>query len=173
MEPAFRQSRCHHRVVAALGTKAAAVTLVTPPSGHDMEHPHRGSCLCGAVRFEVEGTFQRFYLCHCEYCRKDTGSAHAANLFASGAKLTWLSGQDKVICYALPSTQHRKCFCSICGSAMPRCEMEGATVVVPAGSLDSGVSIRPDAHIFVASRADWDHALSEVPLIERLPPSPR
>jgi hypothetical protein len=46
---------------------------------------HFGSCLCGAVRFEVEGEFQRFYLCHCGHCRKDTGSApHAANLFAPG-----------------------------------------------------------------------------------------
>ncbi len=121
------------------------------------------------MRFEVGGTFQRFYLCHCEYCRKDTGSAHAANLFASGARLTWLSGQDKVQSYVLPSTHHRKCFCSICGSAMPSLQMEGEMVVVPAGSLDSGVSIRPDAHIFVASRADWDHALDEIPHIERLP----
>jgi hypothetical protein len=134
-----------------------------------MEHSHRGSCLCGAVRFEIEGAFQSFYLCHCEYCRKDTGSAHAANLFASGAKLTWLSGQDKVQCFTLPSTHHRKCFCSVCGSAMPSLRMQGAMVVVPAGSLDSGVSQKPDAHIFVASRADWDNALNEIPLIDRLP----
>ena len=130
---------------------------------------HRGSCLCGAVRFEVEGTFQRFYLCHCEYCRKDTGSAHAANLFASDAKLTWLSGQDKVQGFTLPATRHRKCFCSVCGSAMPSLQMDGAMVVVPAGSLDSGVSVRPDAHIFVASRADWDHALNDILHIDRLP----
>ncbi len=121
------------------------------------------------MRFEVEGTFQRFYLCHCEYCRKDTGSAHAANLFASDAKLTWLSGQDKVQCFTLPSTRHRKCFCSVCGSAVPSLQMDGAMVVVPAGSLDSGVPIRPDAHIFVASHADWDHALHEIPHIDRLP----
>ena len=53
---------------------------------------YKGSCLCGEVTFEIEGDFDNFYLCHCERCRKDTGSAHAANLFSSTAKLKWLSG---------------------------------------------------------------------------------
>ena len=50
---------------------------------------HVGSCLCGTVRFKVEGEFDSFYLCHCQHCQKDTGSAHAANLFSSSAKLIW------------------------------------------------------------------------------------
>jgi len=55
-----------------------------------------GSCLCGEVRFEIVGDFDRFFLCHCGRCRKDTGSAHAANLFSSTAKIHWLSGQAKI-----------------------------------------------------------------------------
>jgi hypothetical protein len=43
-----------------------------------MINKHQGSCLCGEVRFEIEGEFERFFLCHCEYCRKDTGSASRA-----------------------------------------------------------------------------------------------
>ena len=54
-----------------------------------------GSCLCGAVRFEVTGAFESFFLCHCSRCRKDTGSAHGANLFSSTAKLAWLKGEDR------------------------------------------------------------------------------
>ena len=50
-----------------------------------MSNRHSGACLCGAVHFEIEGDFERFFLCHCEYCRKDTGSAHAANLFRPAA----------------------------------------------------------------------------------------
>jgi hypothetical protein len=42
-------------------------------------------------------------------------------------------------------------------------------LVVPAGSLDSEVSIRPNAHIFVSSKAIWDEALEKVPMIERYP----
>jgi len=130
---------------------------------------HLGSCLCGAVRFEVEGDFQRFYLCHCGHCRKDTGSAHASNLFASRATLRWVIGKDQITCFTLPSTRHSKCFCSTCGSALPSVQPEGALLVVPAGSLDSDVPLKPDAHIFGSSKAQWDNGLDEVPMIEGSP----
>lgn len=134
-----------------------------------MGNRHSGGCLCGKVRYEVEGDFEHFYLCHCEHCRKDTGSAHAANLFTSTAALKWLSGADKVRQFNLPSTQHSKSFCSICGSALPSIQMNGALLVVPAGSLNTKVSIRPNAHIFISSRANWDDALEDVPKMERYP----
>jgi len=126
---------------------------------------HRGSCLCGAVRYEVDGTFERFFLCHCEHCRKDTGSAHAANLFSSTARLRWVSGEDRVMTFTLPQTQHTRSFCAGCGSALPSLQMEGQLLVVPAGSLDTPLSTRPDAHLFVASRADWDDHLEAVPML--------
>ncbi len=134
-----------------------------------MTNKHYGSCLCGAVRFEVEGDFERFYLCHCEYCRKDTGSAHAANLFSSTAKLRWISGEDKATLFNLPSTQHVKCFCSRCGSALPNVQMDGKLLVVPAGSLNGDIDIKPTAHIFVASKADWDRELDQVPMMPKFP----
>ncbi|HEV8331672.1 MAG TPA: GFA family protein [Steroidobacteraceae bacterium] len=134
-----------------------------------MADKHSGSCLCETVRFEVEGAFEHFYLCHCTHCRKDTGSAHAANLFSSTAKLKWVSGEDNVRVFNLPSTRHRHCFCTTCGSALPDLQMNGALLKVPAGSLDSPIRIRPDAHIFCASRASWDDALEEIPKVAKLP----
>lgn len=128
-----------------------------------------GSCLCGEVRFEVEGDFDHFFLCHCHRCQKDTGSAHGANLFSSTAKLKWLSGSDKVTSFTLPSTQHSKSFCSKCGSALPNIQMDGKLLVVPAGSLDTDVHITPNAHIFMASKANWDDDLHNLPMIETLP----
>jgi len=128
-----------------------------------------GSCLCGEVRFEVEGDFEHFFLCHCRRCQKDTGSAHGANLFSSTAKLKWLSGSDKVTSFTLPSTQHSKSFCSKCGSALPNIQMGGKLLVVPAGSLDTDVHIMPNAHICMASKANWDDDLHNLPMIETLP----
>lgn len=128
---------------------------------------HHGGCLCGAVRFEIHGTFEHFFLCHCSYCRKDTGSAHAANLFSTQASITWLAGEDRVTHYQLPGTRHAKSFCATCGSALPRRHAGTSSCVVPAGSLESPVTLRPDAHIFVASRADWDHALETLPTRDR------
>ena len=134
-----------------------------------MSDEHSGSCLCGAVRFEVAGDFENFYLCHCRHCRKDTGSAHGANLFSSTATLKWLSGQNQVKVFNLPDTRHRHCFCSTCGSALPDLQMDGKLLKVPAGSLDTDVLIRPDAHLFFVSKANWDEALEQIPKIARLP----
>ena len=134
-----------------------------------MSNKYSGSCLCGEVRFEIEGEFERFYLCHCEYCRKDTGSAHAANLFSSTAALKWLSGADQVRQFNLPATRHSRCFCHTCGSALPIVQMNREWLVVPAGSLNSEVLIRPNAHIFVSSRASWDDSLEKVPTVDRFP----
>lgn len=134
-----------------------------------MSKTHAGSCLCGAVRYEVEGEFERFYLCHCDRCRKDSGSAHAANLFSSQAVLRWTAGQDKVSFFNLPSTRHSRCFCSICGSALPSMQGEGKLLVVPAGSLDTALHNRPDAHIFMSDKAAWDQGLEEIAKLERYP----
>ena len=128
---------------------------------------HKGTCLCGKVSFEVEGDFENFYLCHCERCRKDSGSAHAANIFSSTANLRWLSGEEHVRLFDLEG--HIKSFCTNCGSALPNIQMDGTLLVVPAGSLDSDVPIRPDGHIFHANRANWDEELENITVFDKLP----
>jgi hypothetical protein len=128
-----------------------------------------GSCLCGEVTFEIEGDFEKLYLCHCERCRKDTGSAHAANLFSSTAKLRWLSGQEKAKTFNFRSEGHIKCFCTNCGSALPNIQMDGKLLVVPAGSIDSNIDIQPQGHIYYANKANWDNELEKVPKFEELP----
>lgn len=128
-----------------------------------------GSCQCGAVKFQVRGPLDGFFLCHCRRCRKDTGSAHAANLFSSTATLAWLAGQAHVKTYRVPGTRHEKSFCTECGAALPRVQTESALLVVPAGSLDSDIDLRPNAHIFWASRAAWDAGLEDVPAFDGVP----
>ena len=127
-----------------------------------------GSCLCGNAAFEVQGNFDGFYLCHCKHCQKDTGSAHAANLFSKSAKLTWLAGFDSVTTFTLAGTCHKKSFCKVCGSALPSTHDAGL-LVIPAGCLDTEVSISPTAHIFTSSKAVWDEGLGDVPGFEGLP----
>lgn len=132
-----------------------------------MSSNHAGSCLCGEVRYEVQGSFERFYLCHCAHCRKDTGSAHAANLFSSSAKLTWLSGLASVATYSLPGTRHTRSFCKTCGSALPVSSSD--MIVVPAGSLDTDITLVPDGNIFTASRASWDRELNRAQDFSTIP----
>jgi len=134
-----------------------------------MTEHHHGSCLCGQIQYDITGRFESFFLCHCKYCQKDTGSAHAANLFSTTAALNWLSGADKITTFNLPSTRHVRSFCAVCGSAVPSVLAGGSLLVVPAGSLDTNVDIKPNAHLFSASRANWDSALEQVQSFEGLP----
>ena len=129
---------------------------------------HSGSCLCGTVSFEITGEFDSFYLCHCHYCQKDTGSAHAANLFSQSAGLVWRSGADAVTSFTLPGTRHSRCFCKLCGSALPNTQVAGL-LVVPAGCLDTDTPLSPTAHIFTSSKAAWDGESGELPKFEGQP----
>ncbi|WP_368881643.1 GFA family protein [Shewanella algae] len=110
---------------------------------------YRGSCLCGKVRFEISAELQQFFLCHCSRCRKDSGSAHSANLFSDSAELTWLSGQDAITAFTLPGTRHSRHFCAVCGSALPKAVKGSHLLQIPAGSLDDEPGLTPQAHIFV------------------------
>ncbi len=130
---------------------------------------HSGSCLCGAIKYEVTGDFDNFFLCHCRYCRKDTGSAHAANLFSSTATLKWVSGEKEVTTYNHNNAGHIKSFCSVCGSALPNIQMNGTLLVVPAGSLDTDLDMIPSGHIYVNEKANWDHDLEKAPRYDTLP----
>ncbi len=128
-----------------------------------------GSCLCGQVKFEMNSNFESFFLCHCQYCQKDTGSAHAANLFSSNANLNWLSGKELVKTFNLKDTRHIKSFCSHCGSALPSIQENGKITVVPAGCLDSSIDMKPLAHLFFKSKAEWDNELSSLPTFDTFP----
>ncbi|MBR9870716.1 MAG: GFA family protein [Gammaproteobacteria bacterium] len=127
-----------------------------------------GSCLCGTVSFLVNGDFDNFYLCHCQHCQKDTGSAYAANLFSQSAQLVWRSGAGAVTSFTLPGTRHNKSFCKVCGSALPSTQDAGL-LVVPAGCLDTNISMAPTAHIFSSSQAAWSGEFGELPKFEGLP----
>ncbi|MFC3701921.1 GFA family protein [Reinekea marina] len=121
------------------------------------------------MSFELNGEFESFYLCHCKHCQKDTGSAHASNLFSTTAKLIWRTGKSKITTYKLPKTKHVKSFCSSCGSAVPNIQMNNKLVVVPAGCLNEEISIKPTAHIFKASAASWEDNLDNVKSYDQLP----
>ncbi|WP_116368411.1 GFA family protein [Parahaliea mediterranea] len=146
-----------------------------------MDTQREGSCLCGAVRFRVRGDFEHFYLCHCSRCRKGSGSAHAANLFSASAQLQWLQGESRCRRFRLPGSRHERCFCEVCGSALPyalphvdknaepNAQVSETLVVLPAGSLDDPLGQLPQAHLFEGARADWDQQLETLPGFDALP----
>jgi hypothetical protein len=132
----------------------------------------RGSCLCGAVSFEVSPPFDRMLHCHCSRCRKGTGTGHATNVITAPDRLRWLSGEQAIKRYDLPTAKSfGKWFCSECGSPVPRLTRNGQLFVIPAGSLDTVPPMRPTAHIFWGSKAPWGCDSSGLPTFEEYPQS--
>jgi hypothetical protein len=131
----------------------------------------QGSCLCGAVAYEITTPPQRMYQCHCSRCRMGRSAAHGANVFYDANGFRWTRGADHVQEFKLPGAQYfATAFCRDCGSALPRVSVERNIAVVPAGSLDSEPAITPDAHIFVGSKAPWFEIHDLLPQFVEMPP---
>ena len=116
---------------------------------------HKGSCLCGAVRYEITGELGPIMLYHCSKCRKASGSAFNAVSAVSVRNYHLLSGQEAIAKYE-SSPGIRLAFCRLCGSSLfsERDSMPDL-LRVRIGTLDTPVGTKPAAHIFVGSKADW------------------
>lgn len=125
---------------------------VTPSS----EHPVRGSCLCGGVRFEITAPFRRANYCHCSRCRKHSGSSAMAQGRVPREGFRLLAGEDLVQVFR-PDGGMVKAFCRACGSSLfGGTWPEGPEVSVRLGTLDDDPGIRPQYRSFVGSKAAWD-----------------
>jgi hypothetical protein len=132
----------------------------------------RGSCLCGAVQYEIIGDPQRFYHCHCSRCRKASGTGHASNLLMRPGSIKWIKGEELIKIYKVPEAKRfSRHFCTVCGGPVPRYVPEMGSVVVPAGSLDGEPPIEPQARIFWDSRVNWSCSDDGMPVYPEYPPA--
>jgi hypothetical protein len=130
-----------------------------------------GSCLCGAVAYELDGALELIVDCHCSRCRKSRGAAYAANLLVRASQLRWLRGESNVSSYRVPDAVRFVCrFCGVCGSKLPRVDDERGLAIVPAGTLDQDPGARERIHIFTASKAPWYEITDALPRFEAEPP---
>ena len=131
-----------------------------------------GSCLCGSVAYEIRGELRQFTHCHCERCRKATGTGHATNIIMTPASVEWTAGESLLSHYKLPEAERfATVFCRECGSLMPRIAPDNSIAVIPAGTLDKDPGIRPERRIFQDSRADWSCPAEDLPAFDQYQPS--
>lgn len=128
-----------------------------------------GHCLCGALRYELQGPFSAMMHCHCSMCRKHHGTGFGTFVVAPIAGFRWLAGEDKCRRYASSPAGERS-FCSVCGSAGPTVMPAFGIAVAPAASLEGDLGIKPQSHIFVASKAPWDAIADDLPQFDEYPP---
>ncbi len=113
---------------------------------------HQGSCLCGAVRFEVAGELSGPDGCHCVACRKSSGHFFAstdvakADLTVTGAEhVRWYQSSEKV----------RRGFCGTCGSSLFWDPVFRDWMGVAMGAFDAATAVHLTRHIFVAEKGDY------------------
>ena len=120
----------------------------------------RGSCLCGAVRYRVDGPLRNVVACHCTQCRKQSGHHYAAT-DALDDDLT-IEGADNLTWYAA-SDEARRGFCATCGSALFwKSETLNRTSIM-AGSLDEHPGLKMEAHIYCADKGDYYEIPADAP----------
>ena len=132
-----------------------------------------GGCLCGAVRYEIEGEPIFAGHCHCRDCQKATGTGHVSvvGLPVSAVKIT---GDTKAYAVTgdsgMPFTRH---FCPSCGSLIygEPAVMPGV-INVTAGTLDDTSLYQPQAVIYTKDRPAWDRIDSGLPEFEAMPSRP-
>jgi hypothetical protein len=122
-----------------------------------------GGCLCGAVRFRINGRLGPAGYCHCKQCQRASGSAFAANAPVRTAYFELLSGAGEVCEYESTAGKFRA-FCRRCGSPLySRRDAEPEIRRIRLGTLDGDPERRPLAHFFVDSKAPWHTIEDDLP----------
>jgi hypothetical protein len=106
-----------------------------------------GGCLCGAIRYSVEGEPFHVGRCHCADCRKESGSTYT------------IYGQWPLEAFSVAgeyATYEGRSFCPRCGSSLFTLDEKGAEIRL--GSLDDApFELRPEAEVWIKRREPWLH----------------
>lgn len=112
----------------------------------------RGSCLCGAVTYEINGPLRPIIMCHCIQCRKQTGhflastNCKTADIKISGTgNLTWFRASDTAA----------RGFCKTCGSFLFWQADGRDNTSIAAGSIDGKTGLAVEGHIYCAYAGDY------------------
>ncbi|MCH7881533.1 MAG: GFA family protein [Proteobacteria bacterium] len=126
-----------------------------------------GHCYCGAVKFEASGKPIWVGHCHCESCRRASGSVMTSSatyrldkVVFTGTMPTRFPTNDGVV----------RSFCGQCGSpvAYESTEQENQ-IDLHLGLFDDLEQIKPQNHTFDAEKASWLQADEHLPRIRGRP----
>ena len=113
----------------------------------------KGSCCCGAVKFELSPAPTMMGTCHCSRCRKAGASTI---VFVKRDRLNWVQGKEHVALYQPdPPYKYGRCFCRICGSSLGEILSGEDSFPIAANALDTEISLKNQFHEFVSEKPSW------------------
>ena len=113
---------------------------------------HKGACLCGAVRFEVQGDLPAPDACHCSQCRKASGHFWASTDVAKSA--VTIHGEEQVRWFQ-SSEKVRRGFCGTCGSQLFWDPVHHGKIAIAMGAFEAPTGTQLGKHIFTADKGDY------------------
>ncbi len=114
-----------------------------------------GRCLCEAIVYEIIGELGPIFNCHCSKCRRWHGAAFRTRASVKKTQFNWVTGEEHLSKYA-SSENVTKTFCSICGSSLMTFYKNFPDIIgLPLGGLEQDPGARPQANIFIDSKAPW------------------
>ena len=114
----------------------------------------KGSCLCGAVAYEIDSIDMPIGHCHCHTCRKAHAAPFASTAGVMRGHFRWLKGLDKLSSFESSPGKLRH-FCSICGSHVVAERLNQPHVIVRVATLDESPETKPVAHIWTSHDVPW------------------
>jgi len=118
----------------------------------DNEH-HDGGCRCRAIRYHFSGAPVMVEYCHCESCRKASGSVVAAVAGFRRDDFRLLSGKPTGF-ETIPGVT--RSFCGTCGSPLFYENSDYPDeIYVGIGSFDRPSELRPDRHVWMTDNVSW------------------
>jgi hypothetical protein len=119
-----------------------------------------GSCMCGALHYQVNGPLRPIIACHCIQCRKSSGHFVAATacpteaLHIDGDTLQWYAS----------SPEAERGFCRRCGSNLFWRRIGTNSTSIWAGSIDGPSGLHIAQQMFANSKGDY-YDLPHAPLV--------
>ena len=123
-----------------------------------MDFPVEGGCSCRAVRYRMTTAPMVVHACHCTWCQRETGSAHALNAVIEAERVELLAGQPECIDTPSHSGKGQKIWrCPSCHVALWSNYAGGGAAVrfVRVGTLDDPQPFPPDIHVFTSTKLPW------------------
>ena len=116
---------------------------------------YTGSCLCGAVRYEIQGAVERTSKCWCTMCQKQHGAAFGPYANVASDALKFVQGREFITRYR-SSPGVERTFCTVCGSNLSwQAELERERVAVTLGTFDTPYEGQVMHDLHIDSKPGW------------------
>ena len=128
-----------------------------------------GSCLCGAIKYNVELIADKIFNCHCQFCRKAHGADYVTLALAKATTLT-IQDSDGVLKEHKNDIGGYRAFCANCGTRlMNYAPDKNLYFSVTMSTIDSPINYKPIAHVNTESKANWCTLHDDIPSFKSLP----